>query len=53
MPKKPNYNFEKRQKELARKQKQEAKRNRKRDDEALPEATVESGSETPPTPTTK
>jgi hypothetical protein len=53
MPKKPNYNFEKRQKELARKQKQEAKRNRKREDEPLRDATVESRPETPPTPATK
>jgi hypothetical protein len=29
MPKKPNYNFEKRQKELAREQKREAKRREK------------------------
>jgi hypothetical protein len=53
MPKKPNYNFEKRQKEIARKQKQEEKRTRKRADEQLPEATAESASETPPTLATK
>lgn len=31
MPKKPNYNFEKRQKELARQQKRDAKRQEKRE----------------------
>jgi hypothetical protein len=31
MPRKPNYNFEKRQKELARQQKRDAKRQEKRD----------------------
>ncbi len=35
MPKKPNYNFEKRRKELARKEKQEEKRARKREAEEL------------------
>ena len=34
MPKKPNYNFEKRRKEMARKEKQEEKRARKREAEA-------------------
>jgi hypothetical protein len=33
MPKKPNYDFEKRRKELARKQKQEEKRARKQQQE--------------------
>lgn len=40
MPRKPNYNFEKRQKELARQQKRDAKRQEKRDrkqSEAAPE----------------
>ena len=32
MPKKPNYNFEKRQKEIARKQKKEEKLARKREE---------------------
>ena len=49
MPKKPNYNFEKRQKELARKQKQEDKRARKREEEQRPDAT----SEMPASPETK
>ena len=31
MPRKPNYNFEKRQKELARQQKRDAKREEKRE----------------------
>ena len=53
MPKKPNYNFEKRQKELARKQKQEEKRNRKRDDEQRPDAAPGSVSDMPPTPATE
>jgi hypothetical protein len=35
MPKKPNYNFEKRRKEMARKEKQEEKRARKREAEEL------------------
>ena len=38
MPKKPNYDFEKRQKEIARKQKQEQKRARKREEEQRPDA---------------
>ena len=40
MPKKPNYNFEKRQKELARKQKKEEKLARKREErgDARPES---------------
>ena len=53
MPKKPNYSFEKRQKEMARKQKKELKRARKREDEQLPDATSESASDVPPTPTTE
>jgi hypothetical protein len=48
MPKKPNYNFEKRQKELVRKQKQEDKRARKRQEEQRPDATPESVPEAPP-----
>ena len=35
MPRKPNYDFEKRRKELARKQKQEEKRTRKREQEEV------------------
>jgi hypothetical protein len=42
MPKKPNYNFEKRQKELVRKQRQEEKRARKREDEQRPDSDPES-----------
>lgn len=53
MPKKPNYNFEKRQKEIARKQKQEEKRARKREDEQRSDATPEPVSETPSAPATK
>ena len=53
MPKKPNYNFEKRQKELARKQKQEDKRTRKREEEQRPDATPEVASEMPASPETK
>jgi hypothetical protein len=53
MPKKPNYNFEKRQKELARKQKQEEKRARKREDELRPDATPESVSNAPSSLETK
>ena len=53
MPKKPNYNFEKRQKEMARKQKKEEKRARKRDDEPRPDAAPESATELPPTPPTE
>lgn len=37
MPKKPNYDFEKRRKEMARKQKQEEKRARKHQAEEVPE----------------
>jgi hypothetical protein len=41
MPKKPNYNFEKRQKELAREQKRETKRRerqeRRQSDRAVPD----------------
>ena len=51
MPRKPNYDFEKRRKELARKQKQEEKRARKRDDEALPEPPVNSTTVAPGLPT--
>jgi len=53
MPKKPNYNFEKRQKELARKQKQEEKRARKREDEHRPDAMPESASDAPSSPEAK
>jgi hypothetical protein len=53
MPKKPNYNFEKRQKELARKQKQEDKRARKREEEQRPDATPEAASEIPASSETK
>ena len=53
MPKKPNYNFEKRQKEIARKQKQEEKRARKREDERRPDATPETVSHAPSSPETK
>jgi hypothetical protein len=53
MPKKPNYNYEKRQKEIARKQKQEEKRARKREEEQRPEATPEAASDMPPSPATK
>jgi hypothetical protein len=53
MPKKPNYNFEKRQKELARKQKQEDKRARKREEDQRAEATAEAASEMPASPETK
>jgi len=48
MPKKPNYNFEKRQKELVRKQKQEEKRARKRQDEQRRDVTPEPASESAP-----
>ncbi|HTK49516.1 MAG TPA: hypothetical protein VL328_16165 [Gemmatimonadaceae bacterium] len=53
MPKKPNYNFEKRQKELARKQKQEEKRTRKREDDQRPDASPGSPSDTMPSEATK
>ena len=53
MPKKPNYNFEKRQKELARKQKQEDKRARKREEDQRPDAASEVASEMPASPETK
>src|SRR5205807_7082482 len=53
MPKKPNYNFEKRQKELARKQKKEEKRARKRDDQQLSHETPESAPEQPAEPQPK
>jgi hypothetical protein len=51
MPKKPNYDFEKRRKEMARKQKQEEKRARKRDDEALPDPAVNPAPLAPVLPT--
>ena len=41
MPKKPNYDFEKRQKELARKLKKEEKRAGRRADPQLPDASAE------------
>ena len=47
MPKKPNYDYEKRQKEIARKQKQEDKRARKRASEQLPDAKPESAAPAP------
>ena len=50
MPKKPNYNFEKRQKEIARKQKQEEKRTRRRESDERDEAT-ELAPQTTTTPT--
>jgi hypothetical protein len=53
MPKKPNYNFEKRQKELARKQKQEDKRARKREEEQRSDVAPEAASEMPASPETK
>jgi hypothetical protein len=46
MPKKPNYNFEKRQKELARQQKRDAKLQEKRERKQA-ERQLESGSEPP------
>lgn len=51
MPKKPNYNFEKRQKEIARKQKQEEKRARKRDGDEPHQDSTESAPQTTPTAT--
>jgi hypothetical protein len=45
MPKKPNYDFQKRQKELARKRKKEEKRAGKRADRELPDANAESAPE--------
>ena len=53
MPKKPNYNFEKRQKEMVRQQKQEEKRARKRDAEARPDDSQEPAPEAPPAQSTK
>jgi hypothetical protein len=50
MPKKPNYDFEKRQKEIARKQKQEEKRSRKRTDAELPDGSAEPAPESLPLP---
>jgi len=46
MPKKPNYNFEKRQKELARERKREAKEQEKRERRDAARAT--SNGEVPP-----
>jgi hypothetical protein len=46
MARKPNYNFEKRRKEQARKARQEEKRTRKREDNAPPDGGV-----APSTPT--
>jgi hypothetical protein len=43
MPKKPNYNFEKRQKEIARKQKKEEKLARKREERADARPASQSG----------
>jgi hypothetical protein len=53
MPKKPNYDFQKRQKELARKQKKEEKRAGKRADRQLPDASVEPAPEVLPGPDTE
>ena len=53
MPKKPNYDFQKRQKELARKQKKEEKRAGKRVDRQLPDASVEPAPEVLPGPDTE
>ena len=53
MPKKPNYDYEKRQKEIARKQKKEEKRARKREDAQLPGPSSDAASELPATPATK
>jgi hypothetical protein len=50
MPKKPNYNFEKRQKELARQQKRDAKLQEKRERKQS-ERALESEA-TPPDPAT-
>ena len=52
MPKKPNYNFEKRQKEIARKQKKEEKAARKREGQD-PGARPESAPEQLPAPATE
>ena len=52
MTKKPNYNYEKRQKELARKQKQEEKRFRKREEDQRADVTTEVASEMPASPET-
>jgi hypothetical protein len=38
MARKPNYDYQKRQKEIARKEKQEAKRTRKREEQANTDA---------------
>lgn len=53
MPKKPNYDFQKRQKELARKQKKEEKRARKHEGEQPLDASPESGPEALPGPATE
>lgn len=54
MPRKPNYDYEKRQKEIARKQKKELKRARKRENEPQPsDAGPESAPSALPEPATK
>lgn len=53
MPKKPNYDFQKRQKELARKQKKEEKRARKHEGEQPLDASPESAPEALPGPATE
>ena len=53
MPKKPNYDFQKRQKELARKKKKEEKRSGKRADRELPDASAETAPEALPGPDTE
>jgi len=50
MPKKPNYNFEKRQKELARDQKKETKLREKRERKEAERAVRDSESATPSIP---
>lgn len=53
MPRKPNYDYEKRQKEMARKQKRELKRARKREDEPVPDPGEEPQSTELPAPETE
>lgn len=48
MPKKPNYNFEKRQKELARQQKRDTKRQEKLDRKQTERSTEGGGTEPDP-----
>jgi len=48
MPKKPNYNFEKRQKELAREQKREAKQRERRERNQADRATQGTEAAVPP-----